>query len=162
MGGLIQLAIYGAIAVAVAGAAYGAWSGFKGWVAAPYVAEQIAADQKVVNAANANAQAAENERDNAKADTASCVAISAKQTAAIDSWRATAEANALAAKEAKAKAMREATAAAPRIADLQAKAAAVPKLMACEDELGKAKKILQDQLRARRGIVPSEPAGLVK
>lgn len=130
-----------------------AWTGFKQGIAAPYIQAQVAADQKVVTKANEGQAAAEGERDHARADTASCVAKADLQTKEVDKWKLAADRNAAAAKEARTQAMREATAQAPRIADLQAKAAAAPMLMACEVERDKAKNILRDQLRQKRGIV---------
>lgn len=155
---MIQLIIYAAIAAAVAGAAFMAWNGFKDSIGQPYAEAQRLADQKIVDKANAAQAAAEAERDHALSDTVACVAASAKQSDAVDKWKSAADRNAVAAREAKAAASRAATEAAPKIAELQAKAAAVPKLMACEDELGKAKEVLRDALRARRGL----PSGTAK
>lgn len=161
---MASLIIYGILAAALAGGAYMAWSGFKDSIGKPYAEAQRLADQAIVDkaeraqrAAEANAVAADLERDHAKQDTAACVSITAKQTQAIETWRDTATRNAAAAREAKAAAQREATAAAPKIADLQAKAAAAPKLMACEEELGKAKDVLRDALRQRRGQPTGPP-----
>lgn len=168
MGSLISLLIYGAIAAAALGAIYAGVQGARHWVAAPFVAEQMASDQKVVDAANANQKSAELERDNAKTDTAACVSLSKRQGDAVEAWKSVAAANALAAKAAKERASKEATAQAPRIADLQAKAAAAPLLQSCEIERDKAKNILRDQLRQKRGIVPAvspaveSPPALVK
>lgn len=149
---MIQLIVYALIAAAVAGVAYTAWSGFKDSIGTPYAEAQRAADQLLVDKANANARAAESERDNARSDTASCKDTSAKQSTEVDRWKANADRNAMAAREATIKAQRESTAMAPRIADLQAKAAAAPALQSCEVELGKAKDVLRDALRQRRGI----------
>lgn len=162
--GFAMLIVYGLLAAGAAAAMYMAWSGFKDSIGQPYREAQRLADQAIVDkaeraqrAAEANAVAADGERDNAKKDTEACVAITASQSKAIESWRDISRANAAAAREAKAAAQREASAAAPRIADLQAKAAAAPKLMACEEELGKAKDVLRDALRQRRGLPTGPP-----
>lgn len=164
MGSLVSLLIYLAIATAAVGALYAGVQGVRHWVAAPFVEAQKASDQKFVDAASANAKSAELERDNAKNDTAQCTAIIGKQNDAIALWKSAADRNIAASKEAKTQAMKEATAQAPVIADLQAKAAAAPKLMVCEEELGKSKEILRDVLRVRRGLPtgPAAPPALVK
>ena len=149
-----SLIIYGVVAAAIAGFAYTAWHGFVEHISAPYVAAQIKSDQAHIDKAAKAEADAEAERDHAVADTVACVASSAKQSAEVDRWKANADRMAKAAVEARVQAQREAAVAAPRIADLQAKAAAQPKLMACEEELGKAKDVLRDALRARRGIAP--------
>jgi hypothetical protein len=152
MGSLVQLIVAGVLLATVLGGIYAAWSSFKDHIGTPYAEAQRVADQAIVDKANAAQRAAESERDNAVADTAACVAQAAKQSDAVDRWKLQADRNAAAAREAKAQAQREATAAAPKIAELQANAAAAPKLMVCEEELGKAKAVLQDSLRARREI----------
>ncbi len=162
MGSLVSLLIYGAIAAAVLGSLYAGVQGARHWIAAPFVQEQIEADQKVVNAANADAKSAQLERDHAKEDSAQCQAISEKQNQAISVWQKIAVDNQKAAQQAREKASRDATAAAPRLADLQAKAGAAPKLEACEVELGKARAVLVDQLRARRGLPATLPAAAPK
>lgn len=149
---MIQIIVGLVVAAMVAGVGYKLWSGFTGSYIAEGRAQQIKADQPKIDAAEKEQQAAETERDHAVADTVACVASSAKQSAEVDRWKASADRMAKAAVEARAQAQREATAAAPRIADLQAKAAAAPKLMACEEELGKAKDVLRDALRTRRGL----------
>lgn len=153
--GFAMLIVYGLLAAGAAAAMYAAWSGFKDSIGKPYAEAQRQADQVIVDKANRAKAAAESERDNAKSDTAACIEQSSKQSKAVDDWKRQANNNAQAAREAKAQAQREASAAAPKIAELQAKAAAAPKLMACEEELGKAKDVLRDALRQRRGI----PAG---
>lgn len=153
---MIQLIIYAAIAAAVAGAAFMAWNGFKDSIGQPYADAQRVADQKIVDKANAAQAAAEGERDRAVGDTQQCVATQARQSDAVLELKRRADANAGEARKLKEQAMREATAAAPKIADLQAKAAAAPKLMACEEELAKAKDVLRDALRSRRGIPASQ------
>lgn len=94
------------------------------------------------------------ERDNARADTAACVATSKTQSDEVERWRQTAQANATLAAALKAKAKRDASEAAPKIAELQAKAAAAPVLMACEQERDLARAALRDELRRRRGAEP--------
>lgn len=164
MGILIQLAIYAALAGVLVFGVNKVWTGFKEKIAAPYVQAQIAADQEVVNSANAKQAAAEAERDHAKADSKECEVVSKKQNDAIGVWQTLALENAKNAKAAKEGAMKEATTNAPKIAELTAKAAAAPKLMACEEELGKARETLRDALRLRRGVPPpaQPPPVLVK
>lgn len=154
---MIQLIVYGLLAAALLGGAFAAWSGFKDHIGKPYAEAQRLADQKVVDHAEREQKAAESERDNAVSDTVACVAQSAKQSDQVTRWKDAADRNAVAAREARAQAQREAVAAAPKIADLQAKAAAAPKLMACEVELDKAREVLRDALRTRRGL-PTGPA----
>ncbi|MEO8754845.1 MAG: hypothetical protein ABI624_19440 [Casimicrobiaceae bacterium] len=146
-----MLIIYAVGAVAGMGAGFAAWTGLKEHIAAPYVQAQIKADQKVVDKAGAAQKAAEDERDHAVSDTAACVKASANQSAEVKKWQDAAARMAKAARDAQLQAQREASAAAPKIAELQARAAAAPKLMACEEELGKAKDVLRESLRARRG-----------
>lgn len=148
---MIQLIVYGLIAAALMGGAFAAWSGFKDHVGKPYAEAQRLADQQVVDKAERNAKAAESERDNAREDTAQCNRQAAAQSTQVERWQSIAKQNENDARAAKAKAQRDATEAAPKIADLQAKAAAAPKLETCEVELGKAKDILRESLRSRRG-----------
>lgn len=152
MGSLVQLIIAGVMLATVLGGIYAAWSSFKDHIGKPYAEAQRVADQAVVDKANRAQQVAESERDNAKADTASCKAASEKQSSEVVRLGNLASANIAAAREARAQAQREASAAAPRIADLQAKAAAAPKLESCEIELGKAKDVLRESLRVRRTL----------
>lgn len=161
---IIELIAIVAFVGAVMGGLYAAWEGFKEWIYEPEVAAQKAADQKYVDEAAANQKAAELERENAKTDTLNCQAIAKKQGDAVELWKGVADGNAKAAQQAKAKAKSDAEAAAPKIAELQAAAAAKPKLMACEEELGKAKPMLRDLLLQRRQapVPPSVPAAPVK
>lgn len=154
---LITLLIWAGIAAAIAGAVYVAWQSFKDGIGRPYAEAQRVADQKIVDKANAAQAAAEGERDRAVGDTQQCVATQARQSDAVLELKRRADANAGEARRLKEQAMRDATAAAPKIADLQAKAAAAPKLLACEDELARAKDVLRDALRTRRGL-PTGPA----
>jgi type II secretory pathway pseudopilin PulG len=147
---LVEIIMVVVVVGAVLGAAAWAWGSFKDWIGKPYADAQREAAQKVVDKANGDAKAAELERDNARADTAQCTRVTEAQSREVVRWQAAAEANRKAADAARAKAAKAATEAAPRIADLQAKATAAPKLMACEEELGKAKKLLTDVLRGRR------------
>jgi hypothetical protein len=56
---LIELAIYAAIAAAVAFGAHEAWDGFKDKIGAPYAQKQQAADQVVVDSLTKRAETAE-------------------------------------------------------------------------------------------------------
>jgi len=149
---LVQMIVAGVLLATVMGGIYAAWNGFKDRIGAPYAEAQRLADQSIVDKANAATRAAEAAAEGARTDTAACHASAATQSKAVDDWKARSDANAKAAREAKAQAQREASAAAPKIAELQARAAAAPKLQTCEEELGKAKAVLQDSLRARRGL----------
>lgn len=151
MSALVQLAVAGLLVAALLGGVYAAWASFRDYIGKPYAEAQRIADQAVVDKANRAQAAAEAERDNAKSDADRCVDVSSRQSSEVDRWKATANANAAAAREAKAQAQREASAAAPKIAELQALASAAPKLQTCEEELAKAKDVLRDALRARRG-----------
>lgn len=161
MYGLIAYAIAGVILVA--GLAWG-WSKFTDWVGEPYAAAQRQADQVEMDKVNAARIRAEGdaaqmrgERDNARADTQTCVEKASTQSDAVNKWKAEAQRQANAAREARAAADRQATAAAPRLAQLQADAAAKPQLMVCEVELAKAKKVIQDALRSTRTTPPAAP-----
>lgn len=155
--GFVMLIVYAVMAVAALGALYALKNAVYDHIGKPYAEAQRLADQKVVDRAEREQRAAESERDNAISDTVACVSQAAKQSEQVDRWKSAADRNAVAAREARAQAQREATAAAPKIADLQAKAAAAPKLMACEEELARAKDVLRDALRTRRGL-PTGPA----
>jgi len=143
---LIELAIYAALA---AGAAFAFHEFEQKYYVEPArqegVARQLAADQKVVAQLNTRIE-------NAQADTAACVANAKTQSDLVDLWHNRAQANSDAAKALRVQQAKDATAAAPRIAQLQADAAAKPKLMACADELAKAKDTLRQALRDRRGV----------
>jgi hypothetical protein len=152
---VIQIFVYLAIAAALAFGVHKAWSGFKDSIGAPYAQAQIAKDAPILKKAQDDATEALAERDHAKADTSQCLAAAQTQTDMVDLWQARAKANAAAAQAARAQAQKDATAAAPRIADLQARAAAAPKLLACQDELASANKVIDDSLRARRGMKPA-------
>ena len=147
---LIELAIYAAIAAALAFGVHKAWDGFKTSIAEPYVAAQKASDQKYVDASEARAAQAEADRDTARGNSAKCEAMLKVAQDATAEWSAAAIRAAAAAKGAKAAAEKEATARAPYIAQLQAQAAAAPKLESCQVELGNAKDVLREALQQRR------------
>jgi hypothetical protein len=153
---LISLIIYAVMAAAALGFAYSAWSGFKQHIAAPYVAAQIKADQKKVNAADTARAQAESDRQTAKDNVGRCEgALKTQADAKLDADRQAAR-NLTAAKEAKARADREAAAAAPRIAQLQAIASAkTDQAKTCEQQMAIARPILQEALR--RGRPPPGP-----
>jgi len=142
---LIELAIYAALA---AGAAFAFHEFEQKYYVEPArkegAATQLAADQKVVTQLNTRIE-------NAQADTAACVANAKTQSDLVDLWRGRADDNAKAAKALREQQAKDATARAPQIAQWQADAAAKPKLMACSDELAKAKDTLREALRQRRG-----------
>ena len=154
---MVTLIIYAIIAAGALFVGYKAWDGFKTSIAEPYVQAQMKHDQATVDTANAAQKAAEAERDHAKADTASCVAMTQVQNDEIAKWQRAASANAANAKAAKAQAVKDAAAAAPKIAELQAAAAAKPQLMSCQAELDKTKVVLKDALAARRQPVAPLP-----
>src|SRR5574340_80224 len=148
---LIELAIYAAIAAALAFGVHKAWDGFKGSISAPYVEAQRQADQKVVNAANAAQAAAEADVQTSKGNLESCRTAAQAQADQVTAWKAQADRNAVAAREARVAAANAATAQAPYIADLQARAAAAPRLQSCEAELKQSADVIRDELRRQRG-----------
>jgi Tfp pilus assembly protein PilE len=147
---LIELLIYGALIGGVALAAHTAWDGFKDRIGAPYAAAQMAKDEPILEASKKAQAAAESDRDIARANSAKCDAALSDSNKAAAEWNAIAVRTANAAKAARAQADKDAAAALPMIADLQAKAAAKPQLMACQDELAKAKETLRASLRIGR------------
>lgn len=152
---IIELIAVGLFVAGIGVALHKAWDGFKTSIAAPYVQAQIKADQPKIDAAEAAQKQAEADRDQARGNLATVKQACDAQSAQVDAWKATAATNAKAARDAKAEAAKAATAAAPKIAELQAAAAAKPKLLACQDELAAANKVIDDALRARRGLKPA-------
>lgn len=148
---LIKPLIYLALAAVVAFAAHKLWTGFTGRYIAQGAALQLKKDQPQIDKANANAKAADEERDHAKADTQACVDASKKQSDAVkaaDDRARTAQAETKSILDAM---KRDSKVKQQRIDSLQSLAAAVPqKDMACPDELAKARAIIQDTLRSRR------------
>lgn len=149
---IAQLIIGSILFVTVLGGIYAAWSNFKDHIGKPYAEAQRLEDQKIVDVANQKQAVAETDRKTAVENTGRCETSLQTQKDGEKKFKDLAESRLSDARNAKAQAQREAAAAAPKIAELQAKAAAQPKLMACEEELGKARTILQNSLRERRGI----------
>lgn len=153
--GLIEAGIYLAVAAFVAFAAWKAWEGFVASVSAPRVAKavqaQIAADQPIIDKANAAQKQAESERDNARSDTEACVATARKQAEAIDRWQATAKAAANRVVVAsKAEQERDATREA-KIAEYRGIAISTKvDKQTCEDEKAEAERMMREALRARQ------------
>jgi hypothetical protein len=100
------------------------------------------------------------ERENARTDTAKCVADAKVQSEATDRRKAAADRALIEARASKAEAQRRATEAQPQLTDLRAKAAdKETKLLACQDELDVTAGALRDALRERRqGRVPAAPS----
>jgi hypothetical protein len=147
---LIALIVYAVMAAAALGFAYSAWQGVKSHIAAPYVAAQIKADQKKVDAADAARVQAESDRQIAQGNVGRCESALKTQADAKAETDRQAARNLTAARDAKAQAERERAAAAPRNATLQALAAAAPKLQKCEEEMAAARPVLQEALRRGR------------
>jgi nucleoid-associated protein YgaU len=148
---MISIIIYAILAAGAAFAAHEAWTGFVDRVSAPRVQAQIAADQKVIDAAEARAKLAETNAATANGNLDSCRQASQAQSEAFQSWQEAAQKALGAAREARTAAAKAATAQAPYIADLQAKAAAAPKLQNCEAELKQATDVIREELKRRRG-----------
>lgn len=153
----------------VVGGIYKAWEGFKDNIGEPYTQAQLAADEAKIAASDKNAKAAESERDHAKSDTAVCQTAAAAQTAQVEFWQKEAAENLADARAARDASALKDTKAAMRASELQSLAGAAPKLMACEVELDKAKKTMQEALRNRPGMIapavpvlPAAPPGLAK
>lgn len=146
---IIELVVIAGLVGGVLFGLHKAWDGFKESIAAPYVQAQIKADQPKIDSAVAMQKAAEADRDTARGNQDRCEATLKRSQQATAEWNAAAQRAATAAKAAKAQAAKDAAAAAPLIADLQAKAAAKPQLMACQEELTKAKDTLRAALRGR-------------
>lgn len=150
---MIQILIYLAMAAAAAFALHTAWSGFKDHIAAPYVAAQIAKDQPQIDAANANAKAADLERDHAKADTASCVAAAKDQSDAIDKERLRADNAQKASAAIVAAAKRDAAAHDAEFRRLAVIAQAKPKTdQSCDEARAKSDATLRPVLKDRQGV----------
>jgi hypothetical protein len=153
---IIELVVIAAVAAGGLFAVHKAWDGFKTSISAPYVQAQIAADQTKLDAHDAAQKAAEADRDTAKANRASCDAsldTQKKASAKSDQdWKRKLTDS----QASKVEADRKAVAAAPRIAQLQADAEAKPQLMECKVELAKARGVIQDELRRRRGLPATE------
>lgn len=151
---VIKAVAIAAVIGTVLGGIYKAWTSFKEHVAAPYVQAQMAADQKVIDAANAKQKQAESDRDTARANFDKIKQTCDAQSAEVKNWRDKANQNALEAARARDQARKQAQADLPRIAQLQADASAKPKLMACEDRLKKIEADVDEGLRLRRGLPP--------
>lgn len=83
MGSLIEMILWGALLAAIVGGAYAAWDGFKTSISQPYVAAQIAKDQKVVDKYKADAEQADREAEHARADAAEAHKAADAQTKAL-------------------------------------------------------------------------------
>lgn len=147
---LIELVVILGLVGSVLFGLHKAWDNFKQSTAAPYVAAQKAADQKVLDTAQAAQQAAETDRDTARGNSAKCEATLKVSQQAVEEWSQAALRAATASKAQQAAAKAEAQKQAPYIADLQAKAAAEPKLQSCEAELQQAADVIREELRRRR------------
>jgi len=149
---LIKPLLYVGAAIVAAWFAHHLWSNFKDSIGADYTQAQIKKDQPLINTANANAKAADEERDHAKADTESCRAGAKTQSDAIDKERLRAdkaqkEAHAIIAADKRDSAARDA-----EFRRLAAIAAAKPQTdQSCADALSKADATLRPLMRQRQG-----------
>lgn len=147
---MVSIIFYGLLAAGTIFGAITAWHGIQHSIAAPFVAEQIAHDQQVVDAANKRADDAEARVKNAQSDTAACVASLGTQTGLVQKWQATAAANLAAAAKAKADSAASHNAALTAIQRYQQIAAAPPvKDQTCQQKLDATDKLLRDAARAR-------------
>jgi flagellar basal body-associated protein FliL len=147
---MISLILYGVLA---AGAIFGAitvWHSVEHSISAPFVAEQIAHDQEVVNAANKRADDAEGRTKNAQSDTAACVSAVKTQSDLVDLWQGRAKENFAAAAKARAEGAAAHVVAQTAVQRYQQIAAAPPvKDQTCQQKLDATDKLLRDAARAR-------------
>ncbi len=147
-GDLIQMLFIGVAIAAVSGAAYMAWNGFKQYIAAPYVADQIKADKVVIDTANSERDAANERAKGAEQDAKSAQAASALQTKALQDAEALAAAAQKAAREAGIKYASEVAKHAARISDLARRATApVEAGRSCDTILSATDAILRESQR---------------
>lgn len=147
---MISLILYAVLAAGVIFGAITAWHSVQHSIAAPFVAEQIAHDQQVVNAANKRADDAEAQVKNAQSDTAACVQTSNAQSAKVKQWQDEATRLAGIAAKAKAAGAAEHQVAQTAVARYQQIAAAPPvKDQTCQQKLDATDKLLRDAARAR-------------
>lgn len=150
VGTLIELAIGAAIVGALAFGAHKAWDGFTGQYVAQGKQQQIAHDQPIIDAANANAAEDKKRAENAQADTKSCQEAAATQSKGVNEWHAkavAAQARVKALESAGAKQSQDRQAEVQRL-QLIATAKDV-KAQTCEEKLGATDKLLRDAAKAR-------------
>lgn len=88
---LIEWAIYAALAAAAVFAAHTAWDDAKEHIAAPYVAKQVAADQKVVDAANADVADAKSRASHSADDLGKCQIANGELGKGVAVWQGAAQ-----------------------------------------------------------------------
>jgi uncharacterized protein (DUF3084 family) len=149
--GLIEIAIYLGLFAVVAGGIWKAWDSFKNSIAAPYVAEQVAKDQGVIDGFKKNAETADSEAANARKDRDAAQKAAKEQSDALltaqqEQERAQAAARVLSVKYAQAM-----VANAKRVTDLQSRAGGDPVAKDCVAMLSATDAILRDSARVRLG-----------
>lgn len=151
LGPLVTLGIYAVGAIALAVAIGTAITSLKEHIAAPYVAAQVKSTQKVVDEAKAETAAAKQDALTSKGNSDRCdlaLNVQKGETKSFEDKATKAQAEA---RKQKAENDRLQASFAPRLAELQAYALAKPKAMKCEEELSKARGILEGELYRRRG-----------
>lgn len=152
--GIIEIVLAIAAFAAVSAAAYAAWNGFKEHIAAPYVADQIKEDQKVIDTANSERDAAKAEANGARIDADSIKQAAAEQTKALRTAEATAAAAQSAAREAGIRYATEVAKHATRISDLARRATSpVEGGRGCDAVLSATDAILRESAKVMRGLL---------
>lgn len=153
IGDLIQMVIIGVAIAAASGAAYMAWNGFKQYIAAPYVADQIKEDQAAIDTAKSERDAAVERAKGAETDSKSAKDAAAAQSLAIDEANKQTALAQAAARAAGIKYAAEVAKHADRITKLQSLAgAAAAAGRSCEAVLSATDAILRDSQRIVNGV----------
>lgn len=153
--GIIEIVLCVAAFAAVSAAAYMAWEGFKSYIAAPYVADQIKADQAAIDTMKSERDAADERTRTAQANAKSVKDASDQQTEALKTAEALAATAQAAARVAGIKYAQEVAKNAARDAALRARAANTPAAdRTCAEVLGITGSILRDSQRIVNGGVP--------
>jgi hypothetical protein len=143
--GLIELAIYGVIFGVVAAGIWKAWSGFKESIAAPYIQEQVAKDQKTLDAFKHDAVVADERAQHAEKDRDDAIAAASKQTDALKAAQVAQEQAQTAARALSVKYAQAMAANAARVTRLQSQAGATPvQGRSCTEVLGATDAILRE------------------
>lgn len=154
IGLLIELLLFAALAAGALLVINKAVGAFKDWIGEPYAAAQRAIDEPIIAKANTDRDEAKRQTENARADTATCVAGSKTQSEKVEYFRGAMEAQRQAALKAKAAGAAESQ----RKQDAQRKYAdassslniAVVGKQTCEERFGNIDKMVRDAERAER------------
>lgn len=147
---MISLILYAVLAAGVIFGAITAWHSIQHSIAAPFVAEQIAHDQQVVDAANKRADAAEARATGAESDTKACVGNAKTQSDLVARWQAEAARRLAESAKAKAEGAAARQISQTAIQRYQEIAARPPiKDETCQAQLAKVDKLLRDAATAR-------------